>query len=59
MTKRTHHRAADKALCLRVMQLELGKQLTSMFKVPSESSPELHSLLRRIVQADQTPQGSQ
>jgi hypothetical protein len=33
MTKRAHHRSADKTLCLSVMQLELGKRLPSMFEV--------------------------
>ncbi len=53
MTKRTHHRSADKALCFRVMQLELGKRLPPMFEASLELPPELSSLLLRMEQADQ------
>jgi hypothetical protein len=59
MTKRTHPRSADKTLSLRVMQLELGKRLPSMFEAPLELPPELSSLLLRIEQADQTAERSQ
>jgi hypothetical protein len=53
MTKRTHPRSADKTLSLRVMQLELGKRLPSMFEASLELPPELSSLLLRMEQADQ------
>jgi hypothetical protein len=59
MTKRTHHRSADQALSVRVMQLEPGKRLTSMFEVPPEFPSELRSLLLRMAQADQTAERSQ
>jgi hypothetical protein len=58
MTKRTHHRSADKALCLSVMQLELGKCLPSMFEASLELPPELSSLLLRMEQADQAAERS-
>jgi hypothetical protein len=57
MTKCTH-RSADKALSLRVMQLELGKRLPSMFEVSLELPPELSSLLLRMEQADQAAERS-
>jgi hypothetical protein len=59
MTQRTHPRAADKTLALRVMQLELGKRLPPMFDASVELPPELSSLLLRIEQADQTAERSQ
>ena len=56
MTKRSYHRPADRTLSLRVMQLEVGKRLTSVFEVPEEFPPQLGLLLLRLERSDETPE---